>query len=918
MSTVAHDAPPASRWRFTRSATNLREAALHADPSLPAAPLSPTATTRERAPSSKLSIFTLFTRPKVERARGHTELGLALPMQPHHQQQQQPPPASQMAAPRSSLRQHPLPPSQQSIRARSSQLFRPASMRPMTPHNDFGDWEPPPLFQAFPQSLKHATVQACIFPPELLLRSQSQRRPVDAVRQRMESVRDLSTIAENGADATRADKADKNHKRLISNAVLSAASPTPEIVDKIYILVAAGYVLQYAGEGPFDRTPEKILKLGKDSAAFACDLIPGKHWVLQISSHAHHDATVEPGPKNSLLSRLRTPNAATPAPKTGATSFLLVLESAQEMDAWMSAIRKEIDALAGIKSNPESVRASSSSTDDAAGKCSADTISHRPMVQRDPETISKVTPWETPLVLPRSDSQRRSGASLADSTSGQSHQSHPTANAAHHRQSAELSSLASTPVSQHQVQLDGLRGRSRFSFMSNATSTSGPGTRNTSRESSPAPTSPRNGEAEPLRSAMSLKSFHMNPNNTSAASRRRSMQPLPTTNENFPHAMHTPARNQRHSLHSSSPASSPDEASNAAKDSDHAKMHGQSRNAPARNAAEPCPDPPTTMATREDSPVRMDARTFGIPPRREVISPPPCEPAPLPPAPPRSQSALGISTAYSSLPGASLLSGAALEARAQRRLSSTPKPFLRPLPVRPQTQHAEGSMIVPRRQSSLAPTTAPAPLPFGINVNRSVTAPARSPSAAGHPSPTSSPTIPPSALPSPQPLRRPSSVQIRSDPAPFLSSSRPVRAIPSTPSFVPGQRASSTHTLTPTARPLQSVPSIETLRQQALAHRYQMQAITTPKRSMPSLGLPPPAPPPTMPLPTLPPNMPLPPTPPTVSTPNGSALTPPTMPPPSICLPSTPPTMPSPTPPPSVPLPPTPPEAAAAARIFAA
>ncbi|EAT86975.2 hypothetical protein SNOG_05911 [Parastagonospora nodorum SN15] len=280
-----------SRWRFGRSTTNLRDSDSRAsgrtsstrrDASPP-----PTEPKVERS-ASKMSLFSLFSKPKVERARGHTEVGLA----------------------------------------------------------------------------------------------------AEVLRERMDSVRDLSIIEEDGSEAKRLEK---THKRLISNSVLNP--PAPDLVNKIYILVTAGYVLQYADDGSFDRKPEKVLKLGKESAAFACDLIPGKHWVLQISSHAHDDGTPETGPKNSLISRLRTQNAAV---KKAATSFLLVLDSAEEMDAWMTVVRKEIENQGGMKVRAESSRASSS-TDDTRETRSSDTTSHRYRVQRDSTAPSKIVPIDSPL-----------------------------------------------------------------------------------------------------------------------------------------------------------------------------------------------------------------------------------------------------------------------------------------------------------------------------------------------------------------------------------------------------------------------------------------------------------------------------------------------------------------------------------------
>jgi hypothetical protein len=903
-----------SRWRFGRTPTLPRDSesrsssaagrasSIRRDPSP-----TPGVPKLERS-ASKMSLFNLFSRPKVEKARGHTEVGLAVPMRP------QTPPKSQLStsAPKSSLRQNPSPPAQQTIRARSSQMFRPMSMRPPPQPKEFGTWEPPPLFQAFPQSVKHATVQACVFAPEVLMRTQSQRRQAEVLRERMDSARDLSVITEDGTEAKRSEK---THKRLISNSVLNP--PPPELVNKIYILVTAGYVLQYAGDGSFDRTPERILKLGKDSAAFACDLIPGKHWVLQISSHALDDGTTEAGPRNSLLSRLRSQNAVM---RKAATSFLLVLESAEEMDAWMTVVRKEIDNQGGMKIKDESSRASSS-TDDTRETKSSDTTSHRYLVQRDPKAPSKIIPVDSPLqsqygsprILASEWGSNRSDrtASIAESLSGQSFRH------GNQRQSAEASSVATTPISQDQVQLDSLRGRSRFSYMSTTTSLSGPGTRSTSRESSPAPQSPfQEGfgaavESEPLRSAMSLKSFHMNPSN-SVASRRRSMQPLPVTDEHFAPSANKPPLRQRHSLYgpvsptmagAERPSAVNSITTNDGPDMTQIRDRRESLMSPiAGAAATPRPQVQIKPANQalaqaqalEDSPVRPSIRSYSVPPRRDVVSPPPRNPAPLPPTPASRQSILASqanSRTSSAVPTP--------DVRSQRRVSANPKPFLRPLPVRPQQQHAEQARAAPRRLSSYTPASGPALMRLSVNGNRSVTAPARPPYVSGNIAPTSHSTAQTTQI------RRPTSVQARTTPAPFfLTPSRPVRAIASTPSFVPGRRTSNPQVLTsntaftPPSASVLGAPKGQT--QQAQAESKPI----TPRRSMTTIGLPPPVPPPNVPLPTLPPNLPLPPTPPNV------ALPPPPPPPTSsgMSLPGPPPNMPLPAPPPTAPLPPTPPQ----------
>lgn len=590
------------------------------------------------------------------------------------------------------------------------------------------------------------------------------------------------------------------------------------------MLVTAGYILQYSGDGDFDRLPEKVLKLGKDSAAFASDLITGKHWVLQILQSVNEDGTVTAGPKNNLLSRLRLQTASA---RREASSFLLVLESAEEMDAWMTAVRKEIEALGGAKVKDESFR-ESTSIEEEPEKHSGESYGpgHRYLVQRDPNRISKIGPVDSPLQSQYSDSPKivasdwegdRSEKTISIADSSSFHSSKLSMK----RKSVEVTSIDTSVVSHDQFQLDQLRERSRFSYMSSATSATGTGTRNTSRNSSPAPNSPLKESFSPVETPVSkLRSFHMSPSNTTAT-RRRSMQPLPPTNEDISLSADSPtAAPQRHSIYGPiSPTT---------------RVPTQEIEVPKLRTPSYTPvDPPTSAFSRPannmrfstQAPVRFSVRSSSAPPARNgTISPPPRDPAP---PPERRQSTIG------SLPTVPVLAS-----HSGQRLSQTPKPFPR-LPVRP--RNADGSVFVPvpRRNSSLAP------LPIPVAVNRSP--PTRA---------SSNPALPAglvsvgsaSSIHSSQQLRRPASVQVRSDHAPFLSSSRPVpvvtpvRAISSTPSFVPGNRASTTPEM-------RSAPSIPALRQQA----QQTQRGVVPRRSMPLMGLPPPAPPPNMPLPPPPP-----------------------------------------------------------------
>lgn len=845
---LRHLAPQSSnsRWRFTRSTANLREAASQ---SISGPGGQSAAPKLARAPS-KMSLFNLFSRPKVERARGHTEVGLAIPMRP----QTPPKPA---VPPKSALRQNPTPAAQQSIRSRSSLMFRPMSMKPPPPENDAGHWEPPPLFQAFPQSVKHATVQACVFPPEVLMRTQSQRRQAELIRERIDSARDLSVIEEN---STETKKLEKSHKRLISNSVLNP--PAPELVNKIYILVTSGYVMQYAGDGPFDRLPEKVLKLGKDSAAFACDLIPGKHWVLQISSHAHDDGTIEMGPKSTLLSRLRTTNAIG---RKAATSFLLVLESAEEMDAWMTAVRKEIENNGGQRVKDESIRGSSS-IDGSSGKQSIET-SHRYLVQRDPNVITKMAPpvdsahtsyHALPLKVVTSDwegERTERTPSIASSTREQSSRQSIK------RQSVEVSSVSSTPISQDQMQLDQLRGRSRFSYMSTATSASGTGTRNTSRDPSPTSQSPLKESFSPVAETEAYRPFrslHSNPSNDTG-SRRRSVQPLPVTTEDSSMSVEVPAMRQRHSFYGptsptlqepakTEPEAAPAEVVEAALAAPPPPPFVAAKGLTAHIASQARSADEGTSKGREDSPVRFNAGSYSALSRERTISPPPRESAP-PPSRSAYRQSLGQPQSYT-VQAPSPLAPFKSDPSRSRRISATPKPFLRPFPVRPQAQHANSNNAVQRRASAMPSSGNPSL--STLAANRSVTAPPRSPSAAA----VLSPSTHASSLQSlqSQTLRRPTSVQVRSDPAPFLSSIRPAITISSTPSFVPGTGRRSP----PATHVLHSSPSTCALRQEASLHAPAQSKHLMQRKSMPAMGLPPPAPPPDMPLPAPPPNMPLP------------------------------------------------------------
>lgn len=183
-------------------------------------------------------------------------------------------------------------------------------------------WEPVPLFQAWPQALRSATLPACVQADHLLKMHNKKEATLNHP--------DLSDDKGIFADMTK-----KKHRRNSSSLKLDWTT-------KIYILVTSGYLLQYAGEGTHDRLPEKVVHLCKDSAAFASDVIPGRHWVLQVSS-VFDEVAVASQDTRSLLGKFGLREKE----KRQASDILMVFEAAGDMESWMTLLRKEIETLGG-------------------------------------------------------------------------------------------------------------------------------------------------------------------------------------------------------------------------------------------------------------------------------------------------------------------------------------------------------------------------------------------------------------------------------------------------------------------------------------------------------------------------------------------------------------------------------------------
>jgi hypothetical protein len=362
-------------------------------------------------------------------------------------------------------------------------------------------WDPPPLFQAYPQAIKHAQLTASTLSADSILRISNHKRNG--------SLRDDIAQTSLGADepktaAKKSEKSKSKHRRQISDSISKA-----DWTQKIYVLVTSGYLLQYSGEGTFDRLPEKMMQLGKDSVAFASDVIPGKHWVLQISQSMDADGTPAPDAR-SLLSRLTFRGADY---RRTATSLLLILESAEELESWITTVRREIEALGGRKYTSETGKPKH---DDKVMQLVAQP-SHRYLIRRDPDKLSNPPTPRTLIFNPPWNRSSDQDHNLRDSMTETSSQSMV-------EPSVERLSIGTSLGSQDSQQLDSLRDNSfRLSYMS-----SGQRTLVTSQGSSPAcsPTHETFGLPEESRQSEQVEEVRPRPNAIAINERRRSMQTM--------------------------------------------------------------------------------------------------------------------------------------------------------------------------------------------------------------------------------------------------------------------------------------------------------------------------------------------------------------------------------------------------------
>lgn len=399
-------------------------------------------------------------------------------------------------------------------------------------------WDPPPLFQAYPQAIKHAQLSASTLSADTILRLNNHTKN-NSLRDEIAHAR-MGHAADSAATARITAKSKSKHHRQLSGSLSKA-----DWTQKIFVLVTSGYLLQYAGDGSFDRLPEKMMQLGKDSVAFASDVIPGKHWVLQISQAMDSDGTPA-ADSRSFLSRLGFRGADY---RRTATSLLLVFNSPEDMDSWLAVVRREIEALGGKKHVSETGKPK---PDDKVMKLEAQPR-HRYQITRDPDQASIPPSPQLPNFGPppwRTEKDDELHQKLEDAVNSWTSPQLPLFSP-----SAGERSGTNSVISHAERQLDGLRDSSnRFSYMS-----SGERTLITTTEGTPA-TSPVCATT-PGFDDISLKSEHQppteearpRPNASAINERRRSMQTIhvpsidvPPQPKNFRHSTYVgPPRNGR-------------------------------------------------------------------------------------------------------------------------------------------------------------------------------------------------------------------------------------------------------------------------------------------------------------------------------------------------------------------------------------
>lgn len=263
--------------------------------------------------------------------------------------------------------------------------------------------------------------------------------------------------------------------------------------------------------GSFDRLPERVVRLSKTSAAFVSDAIPGRHYVLQVSSGVEQDGTPATADSRSLLSKL----ALRSADRRNAANILMTFDNVEDMNGWMVSLRREIEKLGGKKAVSET-----GGPKEAEPYQQDDDPVQRPLVLRDPNrysrTFSESFDWQGVRDIQSSDvpPAMTRDPSLDDGSTN-------------------------SVVSQDGRQLDSLRDSSnRLSYISSGQRTM------VSSGSSPMSSPTRDSFPVPCDESPSNYEIRSRPNAAAILNRRKSLQTMaPFVDSSARQAHHTPNTN---------------------------------------------------------------------------------------------------------------------------------------------------------------------------------------------------------------------------------------------------------------------------------------------------------------------------------------------------------------------------------------
>lgn len=331
---------------------------------------------------------------------------------------------------------------------------------------NLGSWDPPELFKAYPQAVRHVRLRAPLLDAETILHHYEEMKNTAIKEDVIKSYPDHDPGNPEGRGSRTKNEKDKKAKRSTQNIW-----PNVSWAEKLYVLTTSGYLLQYSGSGSHDRVPEKTMSLGKHSAAFVSDAIPGQHYVLQISRVAKEDGTVHSDIPRSIFKKLGFRSES----RRLASNVLLVFNSPEDMNEWLVALRKEIESLGGRKCLPDVPR---QTTEDAV-KQTLEKPSRRYLIKKDPDQFTDSGPD------PDSRVKGEGNGLLASGFVG--YQASTVKTPSIYRQkSMDSPSLSYITTSTDQLYLEQLRGTPRLSYAS-----AGAKTLSTSWGSSPGPSPAR-------------------------------------------------------------------------------------------------------------------------------------------------------------------------------------------------------------------------------------------------------------------------------------------------------------------------------------------------------------------------------------------------------------------------------------------